>query len=350
MASEKWRLIGFGFNGFGQLNVSRETSSGSTSSDITVDTPRVLMELPAAPSSLSVSSSWDSMYVCVSTDDSARSLCTGRWAGGVGEAEKLLKEGESIAEVVETPRGQLILRTREGRVLVVPSVTGDVWEVREGGENSLKQVAKMRCLNDGQIYSLLKTGAVNEYVFDSLRNLKLNRELSLGVRRVSDIACGADHCILLTSSGDLLSLGLGTRGQLGHGDLSPRTEPTLVELLAGVPVHSIACGLWHNLVLVLNGDLYSWGWNRDGQLGLRQTESTTVALPTVVDTLPETSTEIVSVSCGSRHSAAVSKAGDMFCWGWGGYGQVGSTSQYSITGPGVHSVYCCHWSTLYLQH
>ena len=30
---------------------------------------------------------------------------------------------------------------------------------------------------------------------------------------------------------------------------------------------AVACGAWHSLALSRSGDVYGWGWNRQGQLG-----------------------------------------------------------------------------------
>ena len=346
----------FGFNGFGQLGV--ESHGREDAAGLTVDAPRLLLELPCAPASVAISSCWDSLYVHASTAGgrTSHSLCTGRWASDIEEAKRSLQEGDDILEVAESPRGQLLLRSGEGRLLVVLSGAAGSLEVRESEDKSSKDVSKMRCLNDGTVFLLLASGAVHECVFDTTqsRGLKLSRELPVGGgagQRVSDIACGADHCLLLTSTGNIFSLGLGTRGQLGHGDITSRTEPSLVQTLAGVPMRAIACGLWHSLVLSRNGDLYSWGWNEDGQLGLRDPPGSTVALPASVDVVSEESTSgdvvIVSVSCGARHSAAVSERGELICWGWDRHGQVGGAK---LSGSGrVLSVHCSHWSTLFTQ-
>jgi alpha-tubulin suppressor-like RCC1 family protein len=45
------------------------------------------------------------------------------------------------------------------------------------------------------------------------------------------------------------------------------------------------------------------------------------ALPEMVDFPLDC--DIMQVACGSRHSAAVSKDGLLFTWGWGAYGQLG---------------------------
>ena len=193
-----------------------------------------------------------------------------------------------------------------------------------------QQVTKISCLRDGTLYALMVSGTIHKYLFnppDSCK-LQLSHELPTGGHRISSMACGADHCLLLTHDGTLLSFGLGTRGQLGHGDIQSRSEPCVINALAGLPMKAMACGHWHSLALSHSGDVYSWGWNEHGQLGLRSPPGPTVAVPTLVDVITDDGgsngdVSFVSVSCGSRHSAAVSENGVLHCWGWDGYGQLG---------------------------
>ena len=362
MSAKTWRLLGVGFNGFGQLNVPRlqvdgssdhatETNPSASPPEVSVSSPRVLLELSFQPSSVVVSSAWDSLNIYVSDGTHSHSISTGRWSSILHEVVKksLGKEDKNrvkILEVVESPHGQLVLLTEEKRLLVaLRSAEGSV-EVEECTKLS-QQVSKMGCLNDGRIYSLLASGRVWECAFDSVKSCKLqpSQELPASGHSIADLACGADHCLLLTQDGTVLSFGLGTRGQLGHGDILSQTDPCVVHALAGLPVKTIACGHWHSLVLSRNGDMYSWGWNKHGQLGLRHPPGPTVALPTLVDnvfregTASGNDTNIVSLSCGSRHSAAVSEDGVLYCWGWDEYGQ-------AVESDRVKFVHCAHWCSL----
>ena len=45
-------------------------------------------------------------------------------------------------------------------------------------------------------------------------------------------------------------------------------------------------------------------------------------LPELIDTAEE-DLNLVSIACGSRHSAAVTDSGLLYAWGWNGYGQLG---------------------------
>lgn len=71
------------------------------------------------------------------------------------------------------------------------------------------------------------------------------------------------------------------------------------------------------------GDLYMWGWNQSGQLGLQSDPAESrgvvsgdpiqrqmVAVPHPVD-FPK-NLEVTAVSCGSRHSAAITGKSDWY--------------------------------------
>lgn len=50
----------------------------------------------------------------------------------------------------------------------------------------------------------------------------------LDVRRVVQVSCGFLHTLLLMDDGTVFSMGKGSRGQLGHGDLLKRRKPELI--------------------------------------------------------------------------------------------------------------------------
>ncbi|NXX85403.1 RCCD1 protein, partial [Urocolius indicus] len=55
------------------------------------------------------------------------------------------------------------------------------------------------------------------------------------------------------------------------------------------------------------------------------------ALPALLD-LPQ-DTEVSGVSCGSRHTAALTRGGELYTWGWGKYGQLGHGDAASSDQP-----------------
>ncbi|XP_071166813.1 uncharacterized protein [Mytilus edulis] len=92
--------------------------------------------------------------------------------------------------------------------------------------------------------------------------------VSLCTDTVAAVSCGKEHVLLLTTYGTVLTFGGGTRGQLGHGTVDSTKEPHLIDSLAGLKMLAVAAGGWHSLCISECGDIYCWGWNESGQLGL----------------------------------------------------------------------------------
>ncbi|KAL7065418.1 hypothetical protein AAHC03_05812 [Spirometra sp. Aus1] len=162
--------------------------------------------------------------------------------------------------------------------------------------------------------------------------------------KVKSVACGAGFALFLTPSGVLFSKGIGSRGQLGHGDLESRDTPEIISALQPVTVVSIACGLWHCACLSDVGDVYTWGSNEYGQLGLpslnleksrsgndptffSESAVNVCALPSPVD-LPS-DVNVTEIACGSRHTACLTETGELFTFGWNGAGQLGFQPTFS---------------------
>jgi len=97
--------------------------------------------------------------------------------------------------------------------------------------------------------------------------------------KVVFIAAGESHAAAVSSDGDLYTWGLNTFGQLGHGDRVSRYEPTKVQALSdeSVRVQWVSCGRSHTIVVSDGGEVFTWGSNEFGQLGLeRRTDNTQV--------------------------------------------------------------------------
>lgn len=70
--------------------------------------------------------------------------------------------------------------------------------------------------------------------------------------KVSKIACGCYHSILLSESGHVFTFGRGNHGQLGHGGKDNITLPRLIYFFKDKKVTDVAGGFYHTIVLVNN--------------------------------------------------------------------------------------------------
>ncbi|XP_040349546.1 RCC1 domain-containing protein 1 isoform X2 [Herpailurus yagouaroundi] len=207
--------------------------------------------------------------------------------------------------------------------------------------------------------------------------------------RARRLELGAEHALLLDEAGQVFSWGQGRHGQLGHGTLEAELEPRPLEALQGVPMAEVAAGGWHSVCVSETGDIYIWGWNESGQLALpsrslaevgktaageasglkedgcdvRTAEGESGGLapfiaiqpfPALLDLPP--GTDAVKASCGSRHTAVVTRTGELYTWGWGKYGQLGHKDTSSLDRPRrveyfvdkrlqVRAVSCGPWNT-----
>lgn len=137
-------------------------------------------------------------------------------------------------------------------------------------------------------------------------------------------------------AGQVLVLGQGDVGQLGHGeDVLQRKKPSLVSLPEktvqvvaggmhtvclsesghvrdGVALSLFICGFLQNkLPCFLILQVYTFGCNDEGALGRETTEEGSEMVPGKV-LLEE---KVVQVSAGDSHTAALTDDGTVFIWG-----------------------------------
>ena len=160
---------------------------------------------------------------------------------------------------------------------------------------------------------------------------------------VSEVSCGGNHLLLLDTRGHVYSCGHGNRGQLGHSDTVNRYHPTIIELTVVMTIIKISAGGWHSAMLSSCHDVYTNGWNCDGQLG-HNLDVAMVTQPTLV-TIDDDSVEFRLIACGSRHTVAISNNNDVYSWGWNKYKQLAPWQRFHHL---IKYVKCGPWNTLYL--
>ncbi|KAG7379278.1 hypothetical protein PHYPSEUDO_008774 [Phytophthora pseudosyringae] len=139
--------------------------------------------------------------------------------------------------------------------------------------------------------------------------------------RVRHIAAGWAHSALISTTGEVFTFGWGLYNQLGHGSTQNELQPIVVDALQGLEseVVQVACGNWHTAALTASGDLYTWGWGRDGQLGPESSVATQV-LPRVVTVssnpaVSDEAQDVMTVACGNRFTLALCRDESVQYWG-----------------------------------
>ncbi|XP_066534384.1 E3 ubiquitin-protein ligase HERC2-like [Hoplias malabaricus] len=180
---------------------------------------------------------------------------------------------------------------------------------------------KIRLMSCGESQAVLLTYGGKTLRIDKLNSCSPIKELS-GMD-VIQVACGDQHCMALTYDGQLFTWGQNSSGQLGLGRNDPSSSsPRPLRSLCGIPLAQISAGGDHSFALSLSGAVFGWGRNSAGQLGLGDTEDRHI--PACVNSVCLKKT--VFISCGGEHTATLSKGGTVFTFGSGRYGQLGHNS------------------------
>ena len=156
--------------------------------------------------------------------------------------------------------------------------------------------------------------------------------------KVKMIASGADHVCALTESGKIYCWGNNDHGQLGIGQTSNKSAPTLVSSIVGAV--KIVAGFDKTCAIFSDASAKCWGDGSAGQLG--DGDIVNRSLPSQVSTsVTDKSgkltplTGIKEISLGQEHSCLIDKNDSVWCWGRAGndrlgIGDLSSESSYSL--------------------
>ena len=183
----------------------------------------------------------------------------------------------------------------------------------------------------------------------------------LGVSNVEQVSVGGDHVCALLGSGAVRCWGDNDHGQLGNGTTVDSTLPVAPLGLAGVEqlsaggdstcarlgddtvrcwgagagtggaddptpvavpgltdVTGLTSGASHHCARLGDGGVRCWGSNQFGQLGNGTFTDSTLPVP-----VGAARPAVTEVSAGTDHSCALDASGEVWCWGFNGYGQLG---------------------------
>ncbi|TVU51026.1 hypothetical protein EJB05_02429 [Eragrostis curvula] len=149
---------------------------------------------------------------------------------------------------------------------------------------------------------------------------------------VNQIVCGSRHVALTTRQGEVFTWGEELGGRLGHGTDADISRPKLVESISVTIVDFISCGEFHTCAISASGDLFNWG---DGcyNAGLLGYDTGGCHwLPKRVSGALE-GLQVLSVACGSWHSALITSSGKLYTFGDGTFGVLGHGNRESVAYP-----------------
>lgn len=138
-------------------------------------------------------------------------------------------------------------------------------------------------------------------------------------------AGGGSFSLGIASTGAAYGWGVNSNGRLGVGDNTPRSSPVLV--VGGLSWSQISAGGNCGLGITTTGDMYAWGNNGSGQLGN--------------GTITSTSSPVLVLGglkwrrcvAGTADCYGITTSGDLYAWGLNANGELGVGDQVSRSSP-----------------
>ena len=145
------------------------------------------------------------------------------------------------------------------------------------------------------------------------------------LKNIKSICCGNEHSICLDLNGNVFTFGSNEHGELGikkdNKTLFFTWEPQKIDIN---DVREISCGSHFNMCLLENGDLYSFGINTSGQLG--HGTNLNIAYPKKIESLKD----IDLIACGENYTICKNQNNEVYTWGDNDNGQLGVSKEKKI--------------------
>ena len=167
---------------------------------------------------------------------------------------------------------------------------------------------------------------------------------------VVQVAAAKFHSAALTHDGRVFTWGVGRSGRLGHPEADVHSGyravilPREVAALRRVRVAQVAVGKNHSVCCTHDGELYAWGSNAEGQLGLpgevqaAEPRRVPLAAPRDPAASARARARVVAVAAASAHTAAVTSSGALLTCGANDARQLGYLTPDAPGSPSLRAV------------
>jgi alpha-tubulin suppressor-like RCC1 family protein len=139
-----------------------------------------------------------------------------------------------------------------------------------------------------------------------------------GLTDISTVSSGRQHNCVTEATGAVRCWGNNGSGQIGQGTTGSSILPP--SLVAGLTdIVDVKAGGFHTCALRASGQVLCWGYNAFGELGIGTTGNAVTTPQNVLGL-----SDAVQITVGDHHSCAVRAGGKVACWGEGGAGRLGN--------------------------
>ena len=140
---------------------------------------------------------------------------------------------------------------------------------------------------------------------------------------IIDVKCGGSHTLVLTSSKELYSCGSNSNGELGR-EIEGKFSSTLQKIPNLPEIIRIECGANNSWCIDVNNNLYAFGSNEYGQLGVGDTKDRLLPVKIAIE-------NVIDVSSGIKHTLVKTTSNEIYGMGYNRYSQLGQYHEIDFT-------------------
>ncbi|XP_056876992.1 probable E3 ubiquitin-protein ligase HERC1 isoform X3 [Takifugu flavidus] len=185
---------------------------------------------------------------------------------------------------------------------------------------------------DGKLFTF-GNGDYGRLGLGNTSNKKLPEKVTaLEGYQIGQVACGLNHTLVVSADGMMVwAFGDGDYGKLGLGNSTAKSSPQKVDILCGINIKKVACGTQFSVALTKDGRIFTFG--QDRLIGLPESRARNHNRPQQVPAL--SGINIQDIAVGAEHTLALSSTGDVYAWGSNSEGQLGLGHTNHVREPTV---------------
>ncbi len=174
-----------------------------------------------------------------------------------------------------------------------------------------KEISTENLTDEYHIYAYFGNPTMNS---DLNNSIGVTNGLSPGF--LTESVYSTYHRCYIDKIGDVYCVGDNTYGQLGDGTATVRYSPVKVVGLDGATIQVVVNNV-ATCALLQNGSVYCWGYGGNGQLGNGGSTTYYTPVKASIDNVTQLAGNGVQAFCGLKSD------GKLYCWGYGPYGDIG---------------------------
>ena len=281
------RLLGFGLNDMGQLGLPLETKEATHLTRLNINIPEINLDNSQI---LDIAAGDEFSLILIQTQDNQKKII---YFGSelinkyiqmpnpqTQKIEKIPEEinNNDINKIIAFEKRKIFCTQNNEIYLGGQDFYGmelDEYILLKKFEKKIKNIflQKESCIvqdEEDEIWGLsdnsykelgYKPGLRNKFEPFKCKSTEEEREI-----KIKKISVGARHLLILLDNGELFALGDNSEGQCG-GTNTTYASPTKVEINNKNKIIDCYAGYNHNLVILENGSVYTWGNSENGKLG-----------------------------------------------------------------------------------